>query len=119
MTKSNKTTVDMVNDAIDKADLTAGAPAESVSISDEAAKLKSVAEKLTKDVEQYVSEGVEKFQVIAGEYSEKLNKAASTASDQAKKALEEGQSYVRANPTSTILGAFAIGVLLGALIRRN
>ena len=85
MTKSNKTTVEMVNDAIDKADLTPEESAESRSVADEAAKPKSVADKLTKDVEQYVNDGVEKFQVIAGEYSEKLNKAASTASDQAKK----------------------------------
>ena len=109
----------MVNDAIDKADLTAETTAEGGVLSDEAAKLKGVADKLSQDIEQYVSDGVEKFQEVAGEYSDKLNKAASAASDQAKKAYEEGQTYVRANPTTTVLGAFALGVLLGVLIRRN
>jgi ElaB/YqjD/DUF883 family membrane-anchored ribosome-binding protein len=119
MSKSNKTTVDMVNEAIDKADLSVSETEEQSSGDQDAAKLKDVADKLSKDVEKYVSDGVEKFQKIAGEYSDKLNKAAAAASDQAKKAYEEGQSYVRSNPTSTILGAFALGVLLGALIRRN
>ncbi len=118
MAKSAKTTVDMVNDEIDKADLSSEEQ-ESKTLAAETEKLKSVAEKLTKDVEKYVSDGVERFQEVAGEYSEKLNKVASTASDQAKKAYEEGQSFVRSNPTTTILGAFAIGVVLGALIRRN
>ena len=32
--------------------------------------------------------------------------------EQAKRAYEESQDYVRSNPTTTILGAFALGVLL-------
>lgn len=119
MAKNTKTTVEMVNDAIDQANLGAIEEKEQAAKEDEAAHLKEFADKLSKDVERYVSEGIETFQKVARDYGERLSKSANVATEQAKRAYEESQDYVRSNPTTTILGAFALGVLLGALIRRN
>jgi ElaB/YqjD/DUF883 family membrane-anchored ribosome-binding protein len=119
MTKNTKTTVEMVNEAIDQADLDTVAREEAARLGEEAARLKEFTDKLAKDVERRVGEGIETFQRIAREAGDRLSTSAAVAGDQAKKAYEESQSYVRANPTTTILGAFALGVLLGAIIRRK
>lgn len=113
---SSKSTVDLVNEAIDNAEMSDTVQETAAEMSD---KIQAYTEKLSSEVERYVSEGIDAFQKIANEYSEKLSRSAAQASEQAKKAYDEGQTYVRANPTPTILGAFAIGILLGAIIRRG
>ena len=113
-----KTTVDMVNEAIDQADMSAPEPAPAPT--DELTnKMQAYSEKLSADVERYVSEGIETIQKIATEYSTKVSESATQASEQARRALDEGKAYVREYPATTVLGAFAVGVLLGALIRRR
>ncbi len=119
MTKNAKTTVEMVNEAIDQADLEAVAKEEAARLGEEAAQLKEFTEKLTRDVERRVGEGIETFQRIAREAGDRLSASAASASEQAKKVYEESQTFVKANPTTTILGAFVVGILLGAIIRRK
>lgn len=116
-TSPGKSTVDLVNEAIDSAPMTSNELKESA---DElSAQMQAYTDRLSAEVERYVSEGIETFQKAASVYSEKLSENAAQAADQARKALGEGKAYVRDYPTPTVLGAFAIGVLLGALIRRS
>lgn len=115
---SPKTTVDMVNEAIDQADM--NPPETADETADELSqRVQAYSEKLSADVERYVSEGIETIQQIATEYSTKVSESAAQAGEQARRALDEGKAYVREYPAPTVLGAFAVGVLLGALIRRS
>ena len=75
--------------------------------------------KLATEIDKLVSEGVKTVQSAATEYANKLGENAAVASEQAKKAYSEGQEYVKENPVPSVLGAFAVGLLLGVLLRRS
>jgi ElaB/YqjD/DUF883 family membrane-anchored ribosome-binding protein len=82
-------------------------------------RLQVATDKLTRELETLVEQSVETIQRVGKEYIEKMNTHAAEASDRAKLAYKEGEAYVRENPLPSVLGSFAIGVLLGILLRRD
>ncbi len=64
-------------------------------------------------------EVVEQMQQVAAEYYEKLADLTADFSEQARGYLTDGRDFAREHPGSTILGGFALGVIVGALLGRN
>ena len=60
-----------------------------------------------------------KLEEISTEYYNKLHDAAEQLSGYATELYDAGKGYVKTYPTSTILGAFGVGVLIGLLIGRK
>jgi len=60
-----------------------------------------------------------KFEEVSAEYYDKLHDAAEQLSEYATELYESGKGYVKTNPTTTILGAFGVGVLIGLLIGKK
>jgi ElaB/YqjD/DUF883 family membrane-anchored ribosome-binding protein len=81
-------------------------------------RVQEATKKLVAEVEKLVASGIDTVQSVATEYAGRLNEGAAHASEHAKKALKEGETYVRDYPVPSVLGAFALGILLGALLRR-
>ncbi|HEX9660458.1 MAG TPA: hypothetical protein VGA18_09155 [Rhodothermales bacterium] len=82
-------------------------------------RVEAATKRLATEIEKLVSDGVHTVQTVASEYAEKLGETAAHAQKHAKRAYEGGQEYVKENPVPSVLGAFAIGLLLGILLRRN
>jgi len=82
-------------------------------------RVEAATKRLATEIEKLVSDGVHTVQTVASEYAEKLGETAVHAQKHAKKAYEGGQEYVKENPVPSVLGAFAIGLLLGILLRRS
>ena len=82
-------------------------------------KVQAATDKLSREVEKFVHQGIDTVQRLGREYVDKMNTQASHAGEHAKKAYSESEAYVRDNPVPSVLGAFAIGVLLGVLLRRD
>jgi len=55
---------------------------------------------------------------IAGEYRGKAEQAWGDAQDRVRTLQEDGEQYVRDNPTKAVLTALGIGFLLGIIFRR-
>lgn len=70
-------------------------------------------------LEEAFNENLEKLQEVATEYIEQLSEAATVVADQAREVYSSSQDYVREHPGGVILGAFAVGVVLGALLGRR
>ena len=81
-------------------------------------RVEEATKRLASEIDQLVTEGVKTVQTAAAEYADKFGENAAVASEHAKKAYAEGQEYVKDNPVPSILAAFAMGVLLGAFVRR-
>jgi len=62
---------------------------------------------------------IEQLQAVASESFEKLAEAAAQLADQARDVYATSEDFVRRNPGSYVLGAFALGCLLGALLGRD
>ena len=82
-------------------------------------RVEAATRRLAGEIDRLVAEGVKTVQSAASEYAEKLGENAEVAREQAKKAYAESQEYVKDNPVPSVLGAFAVGLLLGALLRRS
>jgi len=82
-------------------------------------RVEAATKRLATEIDKLVSEGVKTVQSAASQYAEKLGENAVVASEHAKKAYSESQDYVKENPVPSVLGAFAVGLLLGALLRRS
>ena len=82
-------------------------------------RVEAATKRLASEIEKLVTDGVHTVQTVASEYAEKLGETASHAQKHAKRAYEGGQEYVKENPVPSVLGAFAVGILLGILLRRN
>ena len=81
-------------------------------------RVEAATKRLATEIEKLVSDGVQTVQTVASEYAEKLGEGAAQAQVQAKQAYESGQEYVKENPVPSVFGAFAVGLLIGILIRR-
>jgi ElaB/YqjD/DUF883 family membrane-anchored ribosome-binding protein len=81
-------------------------------------RVQEATKKLVTEVEKLVASGIDTVQSVATEYAGRLNEGATHAQEHAKKALKESETYVREYPVPSVLGAFALGILLGALLRR-
>lgn len=55
---------------------------------------------------------------IAGEYRGKAEQAWGDAQDRVRTFQEDGEAYVRENPTKAVFTALGIGFLLGIIFRR-
>lgn len=55
---------------------------------------------------------------IAGEYRGKAEQAWGDAQDRVRTFQEDGEQYVRENPTKAVFTALGIGFLLGVIFRR-
>lgn len=62
---------------------------------------------------------VEGLLSTAGEYYERLAETAVRLSSQATEAYDSGRSLIKDHPGSTLLGAFAVGILVGMLFDRR
>jgi ElaB/YqjD/DUF883 family membrane-anchored ribosome-binding protein len=62
---------------------------------------------------------LEQLQAAASESYEKLAEAATQLTDQAREVYAASEEYVRQYPGSYVLGAFALGCLLGVLLGRD
>jgi len=82
-------------------------------------RVEAATKRLATEIEKLVSDGVHTVQTVASEYAEKLGETAVHAQEHARKAYDSGQEYVKENPVPSVLGAFAVGFLLGILLRRN
>lgn len=82
-------------------------------------RVEAATKRLATEVDKLVAQGVKTVQSAASEYATKLSENAEVATEQAKKAYSEGQEYVKENPVPSVLGAFAVGLLLGVLLRRS
>lgn len=82
-------------------------------------RVEAATKRLASEIDKLVAEGVKTVQATASEYAEKLGQNAEVAAKQAKKAYSEGQEYVKKNPVPSVVGAFAVGLLLGVLVRRS
>jgi ElaB/YqjD/DUF883 family membrane-anchored ribosome-binding protein len=82
-------------------------------------RVEAATKRLATEIEKLVSDGVQTVQTVASEYADKLGDSAAQAQEQARRAYEGGQEYVKENPVPSVLGAFAVGVLLGVLLRRH
>jgi len=82
-------------------------------------RVEAATKRLAGEIDKLVSEGVKTVQSAASEYATKLGENAQVASVQAKKAYSESQEYVKENPVPSVLGAFAVGLLLGVLLRKS
>lgn len=82
-------------------------------------RVEAATKRLATEIDKLVADGVQTVQTVASEYAEKLGESAAQAQEQARKAYDGGQAYVKENPVPSVLGAFAIGMLLGVLIRRH
>ena len=69
--------------------------------------------------EHYLEESLAELRATASEYYEKLGETAAQLSEQASTVYDTGRGYVREYPGSSLLGAFAVGVLLGLLTGRD
>ena len=82
-------------------------------------RVEAATKRLATEIDKLVSDGVQTVQTVASEYAEKLGESAVVAQEQARKAYDGGQAYVKENPVPSVLGAFAFGMLLGVLLRRH
>ena len=82
-------------------------------------RVEAATKRLAAEIDKLVTEGVKTVQSTATEYATKLGENTEVAREHAKKAYDEGQEYVKENPVPSVLGAFAVGLLLGALLRRG
>ncbi|HUF10665.1 MAG TPA: hypothetical protein VMO47_15195 [Rhodothermales bacterium] len=89
------------------------------SVTEATRRVETATKRLATEIEKLVSDGVHTVQSVASDYAEKLGESAAYAQKHAKKAYEGSQEYVKENPVPSVLGAFAIGILLGILLRRN
>ena len=55
---------------------------------------------------------------IAGQYRGKAEQAWGDATDRARTLQEDGEQYVRENPTKAVFSALGIGFVLGMIFRR-
>lgn len=55
----------------------------------------------------------------AGEYYERLAETALRLSAQAEEAYVSGRTLIRSHPGATVLGAFAVGIVIGLLSNRE
>ena len=55
---------------------------------------------------------------IAGEYRSKAEQAWGDAQTRARTLQEDGEQYVRENPTKAVFTALGIGFILGIMFRR-
>ena len=113
--QTNANGSDQVPDAVEKS--AESSIKESVDAATE--RVDAATKRLAVEIDKLVSEGVKTVQSAASEYAVKLGENAEVAAEQAKKAYSEGQEYVKENPVPSVLGAFAVGLLLGALLRRS
>ncbi len=62
---------------------------------------------------------LQQLQFAAAESYDKLSEAAAQLTEQARGVYETSQDSVRRNPVSYVLGAFALGCVLGVLLGRD
>lgn len=73
--------------------------------------LKSAAGVMAGDLKSAASE-------MAGEYRDKAEQVWGDARDRARTLQEDGEQYVRENPTKAVFTALGIGFVLGLIFRR-
>ena len=73
--------------------------------------LKSAAGVMADDLKSAASE-------MAGEYRDKAEQVWGDARDRARTLQEDGEQYVRENPTKAVFTALGIGFVLGLIFRR-
>lgn len=74
---------------------------------------------VAEDIQAYINESMETMQEMANEYYERMGEIAGNVANQAGHLYEGSQDYVRQHPGTTLMGAFAFGVLIGVLIRNR
>ncbi len=116
--QTNANGSDQVPVTVDKVDESAESSIKE-SVDAATARVEAATKRLATEIDKLVSEGVKTVQSAASEYATKLGENAEVAAEQAKKAYSEGQEYVKENPVPSVLGAFAVGLLLGSLLRRS
>ncbi len=82
-------------------------------------KIQAATNKLAQEVEKFVSDGADKIQRVTKDYAHKLDNHAGQVTEQAKRAYSESETLIRKNPVPSVLGAFAVGVILGVLLGRD
>ena len=65
------------------------------------------------------TENVQGLQQMATEYYRRLSATAGELADQARSLYQEGEGYVKEHPGGSLLGAAALGLLIGFLIDRD
>jgi ElaB/YqjD/DUF883 family membrane-anchored ribosome-binding protein len=55
---------------------------------------------------------------VAQDYTEKASKALDEAKQRARTLREDGEDYVRENPTKAVFTALGVGFMLGLIFRR-
>jgi len=118
---AKKSTLEMVSDQISNSSSfeSFSAQDEALNLQDTVSNLKSATSDLTKDIEKAVSEGVQKIQKTANDYAGVLGDNTAEAREQAKKVLKEGEKYVKQKPVQSVLGALAIGLFVGSIMRKR
>ena len=79
----------------------------------------SKAAELAETVKARAAAGQEKVREVAGQVAETTTDLAGRGKDQMYAAQEAFDDVVRRNPTTAVLGAIGIGVLLGMALRGN
>lgn len=62
---------------------------------------------------------LEQVQQVAAEYYEKLADLTADFAEQARGYVTTGQDYAKEHPAGVLLGGFAVGVIVGALLGRK
>jgi ElaB/YqjD/DUF883 family membrane-anchored ribosome-binding protein len=83
-----------------------------------AEKLKDGIKHSTKDLKEAASEKIEGFRTAAEKQGEKLRTASEDAWSQAQDWQHRGIQLIRENPVQAVAIAFAVGVVVGMLIRK-